>query len=87
MCHSFIFADPLPNCGMWYCKWNTNAFAKPNVLDSSGGPNNDRTRKKQSLGFSYPMTKSRMNGPHSSIVGSETTTTNLYNDVGQYKWA
>ena len=82
MCHLPIFADPIPNCGLWYCKWNMNAFGKPNVLHSSIGPNNNQTRKKQSSVFAYPMTKSRMNGTHSCILGSETITINIYNEVG-----
>ena len=63
-------------CGF---QWNTKAFAKRNVLHSCEGPNNNRTRKKRSWGLAYPMRKSRMDGPHSSTMGSKTTTTFAYN--------
>ena len=76
MCHFPILADPLPN------KWNTNTFGKPNVLHSFIGPNNDQTRKTQSSVFAYPMTEWRMHVPHPCILGSETMTINIYNDVG-----
>ena len=67
MCRSSIYSDVLPNCIKWCYKWNMRAFARGSGLHSSGGPNNDRTRKMWPYGRAHPMRKSRRAGHQASV--------------------